>query len=151
MKMCLIAHQTVVQQVWIFIQYFMKLMTKLQLYLFVLITQACTICSLYWWTFRSLCRMCLHSCQTWLTLEQAYMQITSDCGRQTQILGQCSRVCKLRTANQVALYTWQNLFHTLAFPISGLHLEIGLLLILFTAKSALRHFNKEFHSIHMFS
>jgi hypothetical protein len=127
------------------------LMTKLQLYLFVLTTQACTIFSLYWWIFRSLCRMRLHSCQTCLTLEQAYMQITSDCGRQTQILGQCSRVCKLRTANQVALYMWQSLFHTLAYPINGLHLEIGLLLIPFTAESALRHCNKEFHSIYMFS
>jgi len=151
MKMCLIAHQTVVWQVWIFIQYSMKLMTKLQLYLFVLITQACTICSLYCWIFRSLCRMHLHSCQTCLTLEQAYMQITSDCGRQTQILGHCSRVCKLRTANQVTLYTWQSLFHTLAFRISGLHLEIAFLLIPFTVKSALTHCNKEFHSIYMFS
>jgi hypothetical protein len=48
MKMRLIAHQIVVWQVWIFSQYSMKLMTRLQLYFFVLITEACTICSPYW-------------------------------------------------------------------------------------------------------
>jgi hypothetical protein len=39
MKMCLITHQKVVQQVWIINQYSLKLMIKLQVYLFVLITQ----------------------------------------------------------------------------------------------------------------
>jgi len=41
-------------------------------------------------------------------------------------LGQCSRVCELRTADQVACYTRQNLLYTTALPIDGLHLEMGL-------------------------
>jgi len=39
MKMCLIDYQKVVWQVWIFIQYSLKLTTKLQAYLFVPISE----------------------------------------------------------------------------------------------------------------
>jgi hypothetical protein len=45
-----------------------------------------------------------HSCQTCLMLERTYLQITSNRNQRTPTLGQCSRVCKLRTANQVAIY-----------------------------------------------
>jgi hypothetical protein len=35
-------------------------------------------------------------------------------------------VCKLRTANQVAIYIWQSLSHTTALPINRLCLEMEL-------------------------
>jgi len=56
----------------------------------------------------------------------AYVQITSDCGWQTPALRQHCQVCELRTADQVAFYTWQSLLHTTALLIDGLHLEMGL-------------------------
>jgi hypothetical protein len=67
-----------------------------------------------------------NTCQTCLTLERAYLQIASDCGRRTPTLGQYSRVCELRTADQVPSYTWQNLLYATALPFDGLHLEMGL-------------------------
>jgi hypothetical protein len=48
MKMCLITHQKVVQQVWIISQHSLKLMTKLQVYFFVLITQRMHNLQLVW-------------------------------------------------------------------------------------------------------
>ena len=39
-----------------------------------------------------------------LILRGAYVQIASDCGRRTPTLGQCSRVCEVRTADRVAFY-----------------------------------------------
>jgi len=47
----------------------------------------------------------VHSYQTCVRLECAYVQIASDCGRWTPALGQCCQVCKLRTADQMAFYT----------------------------------------------
>jgi hypothetical protein len=67
-----------------------------------------------------------HSCQTCPMPECTYLQIASDFGRQTPTLWHCSRVCKLRTANQVAFYTWQSLSHTTALPINRLRLEMEL-------------------------
>jgi hypothetical protein len=67
----------------------------------------------------------VHSYQTCVRLERAYMQIALDCSWQMPALGQCCQVCKLRAADLVAFYTWQSLFHT-ALPIDGLHLERGL-------------------------
>jgi len=67
-----------------------------------------------------------HSCQTCLTLEHVCSQITSVCGRQTPTFWQCSRVCELRTADQVAFYMWQSHLCATALPIDGLHLETGL-------------------------
>jgi hypothetical protein len=46
-----------------------------------------------------------HSCQTCLMPERTYLQIAWDCGQRMPTLGQCSRACKLRTANQVFFYT----------------------------------------------
>jgi hypothetical protein len=54
-----------------------------------------------------------HSCQTSLTVEQD----ASDCGLQTLTLAQCSWVCKLKMADQVAFYMWQSLLHATALPI----------------------------------
>ena len=61
-----------------------------------------TIWNLYGWRFKSLCRMCRTLCQTSFTLVRAYLQVASDCGRRTPKLESCSRVCELRTADQVS-------------------------------------------------
>jgi hypothetical protein len=95
----------------------------------------------------------VRSYQTCLILEYAYMQITSDYGWQTPAPGQCCQVCELRTANQVAFYMRQNLLHATALPIDVLHLEMGLPVDSFTAKSPLSlcswpRPNKQFHSTH---
>ena len=68
----------------------------------------------------------IHSYETCVRLEHAYMQIASDCGWRTPALVQCCQVCELRTANQMGFYTLQSLLHTTALPINGLHLEMGL-------------------------
>ena len=49
----------------------------------------------------------VHSHQTRVRLEHVCVQIASDCGWRTPALGHCCQVCELRTANQVAFYTWQ--------------------------------------------
>ena len=85
----------------------------------------CTICGLYGWRFRSLCRMC----RTLLSyMPHAWECLLADCLRLwlTDANIQCSRVCELRTADQVAFYTWQSLLHATALPIDGLLLEMGL-------------------------
>jgi len=68
----------------------------------------------------------VHSDQTCVSLERAYVQIASDCGWRTSVLGQCCQVCELRTADQVANYTWQSLLQCTALPIDELHLLMGL-------------------------
>ena len=67
----------------------------------------------------------VHTYQTCVRLERAYVQIAADCGWRTPVLGQCCQVCELRTADQVAFYTWQSLLHATALPIDGLHLDMG--------------------------
>ena len=47
----------------------------------------------------------IHSYQTCVRLEHAYMQIAWERGLPMPALGQCCQVCELRTANQVAFYT----------------------------------------------
>jgi len=42
-----------------------------------------------------------------------------------QTLGQCSVVCRLRTADQVTFYVGLNLLHVTDLPIDGLNLEVG--------------------------
>jgi hypothetical protein len=153
MKMCLIAHQTVVWQVWISQLISHEIGGK------ILVVPLCpdqshmhnfAVCIGGYSGHYAGCTVQSH--QTCLMLDRAYMQIALDCGQWTQILGQWLRLCKLRNDNQVAFYMWHSLLHTIAFPISGLHLEIGFLLIKFTVKSVPRHcygphLNKEFHSI----
>ena len=66
----------------------------------------------------------IHSRQTCPSLERAYVQITSDCGRWTPTFRQCSWACKLRTVDQVAFYTWKSLLHATTLPSNQLHLEM---------------------------
>ena len=68
----------------------------------------------------------VHSYHTWVSLERAYVQIATDCGWRTSAIGRCCQVCELRTADQVANYTWQSLLQSTALPIDGLYLVMGL-------------------------
>ena len=80
MKMCLINHQKFVRQVWVFSHYSHKLTTELQAHL----------CPDY--LKHALLEICMgedsghyagcavHSYQTCVRLERAYVQIASDCG-----------------------------------------------------------------------
>ena len=127
MKMCLITHQKFVRQVWIFSQYSHKLMTKLQGHLSVPITLKHALLAICMGEHSGHYAECaVHCYQTCVRFERANVQIPSDCGWRTPALGQCCQVCELRTADQVAFYTWQSLLHATALPIGGLHLEMGL-------------------------
>ena len=119
MTMYLFRHQKAVWHIWIFSQYSLKLMTSLAWSF-----KYCTVCNLYGWRFRSLCRM---QCTLLLGMPNAWAclcEIASDCGQQMQTLRQCSVVCKLRTSDPVTFYAWLNL-HATAVPIDGLHLVMG--------------------------
>jgi len=85
----------------------------------------CTICNLCGWRCRSLCRMCWTFLSdmphTWACLLADHLGLRPTDANLLVLFS-----CELRTADQVAFYMWQSLFHATALPIDGLHLEMGL-------------------------
>jgi len=94
----------------------------------------------------------VHSYQTYVRLERAYVQSSSDCGWRTPKLGQRFQVCELR-CRQVAFTRDRAFFTPLPYPSTDCIWRWGFLLISFTRKSALTlcnwpRQNKQFHSTH---
>ena len=71
MKMCLITHQKVVQQIWIISQYSLKMMTKLQAYLCPYYSKNAKFAICMGEDSGHYAGCALHSCQTCLSLERA--------------------------------------------------------------------------------
>jgi hypothetical protein len=95
----------------------------------------------------------IHSCQTCLMLEHAYMQITLDCSQRTPTLrlrSNCGRLTRWLCTRDRAFFT------PLPYQSVDCIWRWGNLLIQFTAKSTLSlcngpYPNKDFHCIQTFS
>jgi hypothetical protein len=138
MKICLIANQNVVQQVWIFRQYFLKMKDN------ILNAPLCPYHSK-----NAQFAICMgedsgcteHSCQTCLTVERAYVQIASDCGRQMphsdNVLG-----CRNWGRPTRLFFTRdRTVFTPLPYPSTDCIWRWGFMSIHFMAKSALSFHN----------
>jgi hypothetical protein len=125
MTLCFFSHRKVIQQIWIFSQYSLKLMTELEAYSFGPITHRIYSLQLVWVKIHVTVRV--HHMQL-LDMPNAWAclcEIASDCGQRMQTLRQCSLVCKLKTIELVSFYAWLNLLCATALPFDGLHLEMG--------------------------
>jgi hypothetical protein len=94
-------------------------MIKLQVYLFVLITQRMQNLQFVWMKIQVAMQDVPYT-PVRHAYECAYVWFTSDYGRWTPTFRQCSRACKLRTVDQEALYTWKSLLHANALPSNWL-------------------------------